>query len=155
MAAVFDSEKYRILILSTLDLKDPEDNSFLVHELVHVLQFKQQGDAGFDSCQRVVASERAAYAVVQTSYLELAEPTIAQGGAKCVEAGATAVTMLPYFLSAGIHVREDMLEAQAELAERFPGVTFRLAPHLGLHPLLLDVVEDRAREAEAAAAGSA
>lgn len=68
MAAVFDSEGYRILILSTLDLKDPEDNSFLVHELVHVLQFKQHGDAGFDSCQRVVASERAAYAV-QNRYL--------------------------------------------------------------------------------------
>ena len=98
--------------------------------------------------------QRAAYAVVQTSYLELAEPTIAQGGAKCVEAGATAVTMLPYFLSAGIHVREDMLEAQAELAERFPEVSFRLAPHLGLHPLLLDVVEARAKEAEVAA-GSA
>ena len=98
---------------------------------------------------------RAAYAVVQTSYLELAEPTIAQGGALCVAAGATAVTMLPYFLSAGVHVREDMLEAQAELAGQFPHVTFRLAPHLGLHPLLLDVVEARAREAEAAAGATA
>jgi len=99
--------------------------------------------------------QRGAYAVVQTSYLELAEPTIAQGGAKCVEAGATAVTMLPYFLSAGVHVREDMLEAQAELAAEFPHVAFRLAPHLGLHPLLLDVVEARAKEAEVAAGATA
>ena len=99
--------------------------------------------------------QRGAYAIVQTSYLELAEPTIAQGGAKCVEAGATAVTMLPYFLSAGVHVREDMLEAQAELAAEFPNVAFRLAPHRGLHPLLLDVVEARAREAEVAAGATA
>ncbi len=68
MAAIFDTEKYRILILSTLDLKDPEDNSFLLHELVHVLQFKQSGDAGFNSCQAIVNSERDAYRA-QNTYL--------------------------------------------------------------------------------------
>ena len=35
-----------------------------------------------------------------------------------------------------------------ELAARFPHVTFRLAEPLGRHPLLLDVVEQRAIEAE-------
>jgi sirohydrochlorin ferrochelatase len=85
--------------------------------------------------------------IVQTSYLELAEPNIAAGGALCVEAGADVVTMLPYFLSAGVHVREDMLEAQTELRAQFPQVDFRLAPHLGLHPLLLDIVAQRAKEA--------
>ena len=59
--------------------------------------------------------------------------------------------MLPYFLSAGVHVREDLIEARDDLAARFPGVSFKLAPHLGLHPLILDIVEARAREAEAGA----
>ena len=68
MAAIFDTERYRILILSTLDLNDPEDNSFLVHELVHVLQFKQNGETGFSSCQAIVDSEHAAYRV-QNLYL--------------------------------------------------------------------------------------
>ena len=56
--------------------------------------------------------------------------------------------MLPYFLSAGVHVRQDMTAARDELAGRFPGVAFRLAEPLGRHPLLLDVVEQRAAEAE-------
>lgn len=68
IAAIFDTERYRILILSKLDLNDPADNSFLLHELVHVLQFRQQGDAGFSSCQAIIESERVAYGV-QNRYL--------------------------------------------------------------------------------------
>jgi hypothetical protein len=41
-----------------------------------------------------------------------------------------------------------MTAARDELAARFPHVTFRLAEPLGRHPLLLDVVEQRAMEAE-------
>ena len=64
--------------------------------------------------------------------------------------------VVPLFISLlEQHLLRLMLEAQAELTERFPRVTFRLAPHLGLHPLLLDVVEARAREAEVAAGATA
>jgi sirohydrochlorin ferrochelatase len=92
---------------------------------------------------------RGPYPVVETSFLELTEPTIAQGGAACVRQGARRVVLVPYFLSAGVHVREDLAAAQQELAARFPEVDFRLAEPLGRHPLLLEVVADRAREAEA------
>jgi sirohydrochlorin ferrochelatase len=91
---------------------------------------------------------RGRYPVVQVSYLELAEPSIPDGGALCVARGATEVILLPYFLSAGVHVERDMVAARDELARRFPHVTFRLAEPLGRHPLLLDVVEQRATEAE-------
>jgi len=45
-------------------------------------------------------------------------------------------------------VRQDLAAARDELAARFPGVAFRLAEPIGRHPLLLDVVEERARDAE-------
>lgn len=91
--------------------------------------------------------ERGGYPVVQVSYLELAVPSIPDGGAMCVDRGATEVVMLPYFLSPGVHVRDDMAAIRDELSGRFPGVRFYLAEPLGRHPLLLDVVEQRAREA--------
>ena len=53
--------------------------------------------------------------------------------------------LLPYFLSAGIHVRRDLTAARQRLAECFPRVDFRLAEPLGKHPLLIDVVAERAR----------
>jgi sirohydrochlorin ferrochelatase len=91
---------------------------------------------------------RGRYAIVRVSYLELAEPNIETGGAHCVEAGATEVILLPYFLSPGTHVTEDLTEARDKLSERFPNVRFVLAEPLGRHPLLVDVVEQRAEEAK-------
>lgn len=87
---------------------------------------------------------RGQFAFVQCSYLELAEPDIHTGGTKCVEAGATAVVMLPYFLSPGRHVVEDLTAARDQLAAGFPHVTFKLAAPLAGHPLLLDALADRA-----------
>jgi sirohydrochlorin ferrochelatase len=91
---------------------------------------------------------RGRYGVVETSFLELAEPTVAQGAARCVAQGARRVILLPYFLSAGIHVRRDLTALQAALASEHPGAEFRLAEPLGPHPLLLEVVAERARQAE-------
>lgn len=90
---------------------------------------------------------RGDYPVVRAAYLELAEPDIEGGGAMCVGAGATDVILLPYFLSPGRHAVEDLAAARDRLAARFPGVRFVLAEPLGRHPLLLDVVEERARNA--------
>lgn len=87
------------------------------------------------------------YLYVQTAYLELCEPGIVAGGDRCVAAGAARVVLLPYFLSAGRHVTEDLTAARDELGRRHPGVTFVLAEPLGRHPLLAQVVMERAREA--------
>jgi sirohydrochlorin ferrochelatase len=85
--------------------------------------------------------------LVEASFLELAGPDIAAGGARCVEQGAERVILVPYFLSAGVHVRRDLAEARANLAKSFPAIDFRLADPLGQHPLLLEVVAERVGEA--------
>jgi sirohydrochlorin ferrochelatase len=92
--------------------------------------------------------DRGRYPIVQVSFLELAEPNIEAGGTVCVDLGATEVILLPYFLSAGVHVVEDLTESRNRLSERFPSVQFVLAAPLGRHALLLDIVEERAREAK-------
>ncbi|HLJ09907.1 MAG TPA: CbiX/SirB N-terminal domain-containing protein [Planctomycetaceae bacterium] len=83
------------------------------------------------------------YPIVETAYLELVEPGIASAGEKCVALGATRVKLLPYFLSAGAHVAEDLEQYRRELAGRFPDVVFELCPPLGLHPLMIEIVLDR------------
>jgi sirohydrochlorin ferrochelatase len=88
------------------------------------------------------------YHLVVASFLELAAPSIEQGGVSCVEQGAERVVLLPFFLSAGVHVQRDLTQARERLAAQFPQVDFRLAEPLGRHPLLLKVVEERARAAE-------
>ncbi len=103
-------------------------------------------DANAD-LEHVAAGLRArGFAIVEPSFLELVEPDVDGGGARCVERGAGLVILVPYFLSAGVHVRRDLTAARDRLAKRFPEVEFRLAEPLGPHPLLLDVMADRVHE---------
>jgi sirohydrochlorin ferrochelatase len=87
---------------------------------------------------------------VEVSYLELAKPTIPEGCRTCVQSGAERVLMLPYFLSAGKHVRDDLQQYRAEQAALYPQVEFQLCPPLGLHPLMLQIVLDRLTEKDEA-----
>jgi sirohydrochlorin ferrochelatase len=116
--------------------------------LLLIAHGSRQAEAN-DDLQHVAAELRRAgeFAIVEASFLELAEPSIPVAGARCAEQGAMRVVMLPYFLSAGVHVRRDLTAFRAELATRFPDVEFRLAEPLGRHPLLRAVVTARAQEA--------
>jgi sirohydrochlorin ferrochelatase len=86
--------------------------------------------------------------VVVPSFLELAEPGIEAGGRECVARGASRVVLVPYFLSAGVHVRRDLTQAHENLEREFPRVEFLLAEPLGRHPLMIDVVARRVEEAQ-------
>jgi sirohydrochlorin ferrochelatase len=91
--------------------------------------------------------KRGEYDVVEGAFLEMAEPTIEEAGGRCVAQGARKVVLLPYFLSAGVHVRQDLAGIREKLAETFVGIEFRLAEPLGPHPLLVEIVVERARQA--------
>jgi sirohydrochlorin ferrochelatase len=86
------------------------------------------------------------YPIVEACFLELAEPDIATGGDRCVARGASRILMVPYFLSAGVHLRRDLTAARDELGRRFPRVEFRLGSPLGPHLLLDSLVAARVRE---------
>ena len=85
--------------------------------------------------------------VVEAAFLELASPTIDEGAQSCVRQGARQVVLMPYFLSAGVHVQRDLTAAREKLAARFPDVRFILAEPLGRHPLLLEIVVARVEKA--------
>lgn len=88
------------------------------------------------------------YPIVEPCFLELAEPDIAEGGSRCVARGASRVLMVPYFLSAGVHLLRDLTAARDDLGRSYPQVEFRLGPPLGPHPLLDQLVAARARDLE-------
>lgn len=92
--------------------------------------------------------EQSHYELVQPAYLELAEPNIEQGAARCVASRASVVILLPYFLSPGRHVVDDLTAACDRLRQRYPAVSFVLAPPLGQHPAVVDILLQHARIAE-------
>ena len=115
--------------------------------LLLIAHGSRQEEANADLVHVAEQLRRRGHDVVEACFLELAEPGIDEGAARCVARGAGSVVLLPYFLSAGVHVRRDLAAARRRLAERFPQVEFRLAEPLGRHPLLIDVVLERVRDA--------
>lgn len=97
----------------------------------------------------VVAREvqaRAPDARVAIAHMELAEPTIAQGIASCVAAGASEIIVHPFFLSPGRHSLEDIPRMAEQAALEHPGVVVRTSAPLGLHRGLIDALLDRVAE---------
>ncbi|MBI3462408.1 MAG: CbiX/SirB N-terminal domain-containing protein [Planctomycetes bacterium] len=87
------------------------------------------------------------YPIVETCFLELADPDIPTGGRRCVAAGADRVLMLPYFLSPGLHVTEDLQAVRDQLATAYPQAEWLLCDPIGRHPLLMQILYERLREA--------
>lgn len=69
IVATFETERYVIYVRDSLDLENAADNSFLLHELVHVLQHKSRGDAIFADCIATLKTETEAYQA-QNAYLK-------------------------------------------------------------------------------------
>lgn len=93
-----------------------------------------------------LAQRDSGYDAVRGAFLELAEPSIPQGISDCVEAGATRVVVLPYFLTVGRHVAEDIPRIVDEARAAHPSVSIELAPYLGARPAMLDLLLDVARD---------
>lgn len=85
------------------------------------------------------------YQSVSCAFLELAEPSIPDGIEACIQQGAEEVIVLPYFLSAGRHVQEDIPREIAGKQQQHPTIPIRQAPYVGsaagITELLLGVAE--------------
>jgi sirohydrochlorin ferrochelatase len=81
--------------------------------------------------------------IVEPAHMELAEPSIATAFTRCVQRGAERVVVFPYFLAPGRHWSSDIPALVAQAAQAHPGVDFLVTAPLGLHALILQVVEER------------
>lgn len=89
-----------------------------------------------------------ATSIVEPAHMELAEPTIAQGFARCIEQGANRVVAHPFMLAPGRHVTEDLPSLVAKAADEHPGVAFVIAAPLGAHAGVIDAVIERCADAK-------
>jgi len=85
--------------------------------------------------------------IVESAFLEINSPSIPEGIDLCASRGAERIVLLPYFLHLGSHVQEDLPRFVREGSDRHPGVELILGPHLGFHPMLVEIVEERLAEA--------
>jgi sirohydrochlorin cobaltochelatase len=82
-------------------------------------------------------------APVEGGFLELASPPIQDAVTRLVEAGHTAIDVVPLVLVAAGHSKGDIPAALERERQRHPGLSFRYGRPLGPHPLLLADLTDR------------
>lgn len=80
--------------------------------------------------ERLLACENQ-FASIACGFLELAEPSIPDALRQLIAQGARHVVVMPYFLSAGRHVSEDIPAEIASVAETHPEVEIVMADYLG------------------------
>lgn len=82
---------------------------------------------------------------VELGYLELCPPPITDTVESLVADGVTEITVVPLVLLAAGHAKGDVPAAIARERLKHPGVRFRYARALGVHPDLLERTDDRLR----------
>lgn len=89
--------------------------------------------------------ERGVAPIAEAGFLNFSRPTIAEAVAKCVRAGATSITVQPYFLIDGVYVRQDLPGDINKVAAQFPALTIRVAACFGFHEKLAAIALERVR----------
>lgn len=115
---------------------------------------RSESNLMLEEMARMVA-EQVPYPIVEPAHMELAEPSIATAFASAVARGARMVVVSPYFLLPGKHWTEDIPALVEEAAAAHPGVAYLVAAPFGLHPLMAEVVRQRAEHCLAHVRGEA
>ncbi len=97
-----------------------------------------------DLASRLKHSATDRFQLVEPGFLELASPSIPQAIEACIEAGATSLVIVPYFLAAGRHVAEDIPRIVEPVAQQHRHVAIHIAEHIGASDSMSKLILDSA-----------
>jgi sirohydrochlorin ferrochelatase len=82
---------------------------------------------------------------IESAFLQFSEPNVERGLAQLISQGVTDIKVVPYFLFAGVHIKEDIPKAIREFNKSCPQVKITMGETLGADPRLADVLADRVK----------
>ena len=80
------------------------------------------------------------------AFLELAEPSIAEAIDQLVDKGASEVTVLPYFLSAGRHIHDDVPQIITAKQQQHTHLKIHVTPYIGESKDIITLLADLSRQ---------
>ena len=85
---------------------------------------------------------------VNFCFLELEPPNIEEGIRNCLASNPSSIFVIPYFLHKGVHIQKDILIDIDKALEKYNFSNLYIAEHIGVDPLIIDLVISLARDAE-------
>jgi sirohydrochlorin cobaltochelatase len=86
--------------------------------------------------------------LVETCFLELTRPTIAEGIAACAAQGASRVVIVPIILFAAGHAKIDIPMAIDRAKAKYPEIEFVYGRPIGVHEKIIEILQSRLAEAQ-------
>ena len=83
---------------------------------------------------------------VMPAFLEFASPSIPEAIEKCNAMGANSVTVLPYFLSAGVHIDRDIPSEVENASQDFPNLNITIANYFGSREEIAELLMKTAQD---------
>lgn len=87
-----------------------------------------------------VASGALGFSRICHAFLELATPSIGDAIDDCVAAGCHELLLIPYFLTAGRHVAQDIPQAIAAKQPQYPALKIQVTGHLGAADIMPQLI---------------
>lgn len=85
--------------------------------------------------------------VISGCFVEVAEPTLEQEIDRLVDDGMERIIIVPMFLTRGQHLSNGIPRILEAMREKYTHVQIDLTKHLGIDPLLAEIIKNRLREA--------
>jgi len=90
--------------------------------------------------QKIALFKVKEFEVVMPAFLEFAKPSITEAIDNCTVIGATKVTVLPYFLSAGVHIAKDIPSEVEKGAQKNPNLDIEITDYFGSRDEIAEIL---------------
>lgn len=84
---------------------------------------------------------------ISGSFVEVAEPTLEQEIGRLAGQGIERIVIVPMFLTRGNHLSNGIPRILEAMRQRYNHIQIELTRHLGVDPLLAEIIKNRLREA--------
>lgn len=101
-----------------------------------------------DAFLYTVNSLKTHFKYVHFCFLELEPPNIEEGIKNCLKSNPSSIFVIPYFLHKGIHIQKDILIDLDKALAKYNFSNLYIAEHIGVDPLVIDLVISLAKDAE-------
>jgi cobalamin biosynthesis Co2+ chelatase CbiK len=92
--------------------------------------------------EKVGAKLKLAVDDIKVAFLELASPSIDEALSDCFNNGIKEVVVLPYFLSGGVHVINDIPDEIQAVLNKWPTKTITVLPHIGASEAMVNLITE-------------
>ncbi len=102
---------------------------------------REESNIEIESLSKKIAKFKAKeFDKVLPAFLEFASPSIPEAIQKCREINATKVTLLPYFLSSGVHVTRDIPNEISKATKGSDGFEIKVADYFGSRDEIAEIL---------------